>query len=227
MSIDVIQEIVGYAGSGLIVLSLSMKSILRLRLVGLAGAITFLIYGMLISAYPIVITSVVIIGIQILFLRKLLGSRPVFTVLEVRQGSAYLEHFIMHWADDIAKFRPKFRYEPKPKRYRAFILRDMVPAGLFICDLGEGDTAEVQLDYVIPAYRDLKVGRFLYSAASSVFNNPRINRVLSPPGSPRHSAYLERMGYRRIEGADGEPVYELRLTDLKSQAGRKTLPAAG
>ena len=102
MSVDVIQEIVGYAGSGLIVLSLSMKSILRLRLVGLAGAITFLIYGLLISAYPIVITNVVIIGIQILFLRQLLGSRPVFTVLEVRQGSAYLERFIEHWADDIA-----------------------------------------------------------------------------------------------------------------------------
>ena len=227
MSVEVIQEIIGYAGSALIVLSLSMKSILRLRLVGLAGATTFLIYGLLISAYPIVITNVVIIGIQIFFLRQLLGSRPVFSVLEVRQGSAYLEYFIRHWADDIAKFRPKFRYEPKPNRYRAFILRDTVPAGLFICDLGEGDTAVVQLDYVIPAYRDLKVGRFLYSASSSVFNNPRINRVLSPPGSPQHSAYLERMGYHKTTGEDGEPVYELRVSDLKSRGGRKSIAAPG
>jgi len=225
MSFEVFQEIIGYIGSGLIVLSLSMKSILRLRLVGLAGAITFLIYGLLISAYPIVITNVVIIGIQIFFLRRLLGKKPVFSVLEVRQGSAFLQHFIEHYAEDIAKFRPKFRFESKPNRYRAFILRDMVPAGLFICDLGEGDTAEVQLDYVIPAYRDLKVGRFLYSSSSSVFSNPRIRRLLSPPGSPKHSSYLERMGYRRIEGADGEPIYELLLTDLKSQRGRKTVPA--
>lgn len=224
MSAEVIQEIIGYAGSALIVLSLSMKSILRLRLVGLAGAITFLIYGLLISAYPIVITNVVIIGIQFFFLRQLLGKKPVFSVLEVRQGSAYLEHFIEHWAADIAKFRPEFRYEPKPNRYRAFILRDMVPAGLFICDLGDGDTAVVQLDYVIPAYADLKVGRYLYSSASSVFNNPGINRVLSPPGSPKHNAYLERMGYQKKTGGDGKPMYELHLTDLESQAGRKTLP---
>ncbi len=226
MSTEVIQEIIGYAGSALIVLSLSMKSILRLRLLGLAGATTFLIYSLLISAYPIAITNVVIIAIHVYFLRKLLGKKPVFSVLEVRQGSAYLERFIEYWADDIAKFRPNFHYEPKPNRYRAFILRDMVPAGLFICDLGEGDTVTVQLDYVIPAYRDLKVGRFLYSAASSVFQNPRIKRVLSPPGSPEHSAYLERMGYHKRTGDDGQPVYELRLAELKSQAGRKSISAS-
>lgn len=227
MSIEVFQEIVGYVGSGLIILSLSMKSILRLRIVGLAGAITFFTYGLLISAYPIVITNIVIIAIQVFFLRRLLGKKPVFSVLEVRQGSRYMEHFIKHYANDIAKFRPKFRYEPRPNRYRAFILRDMVPAGLFICDLGEGDAAEVQLDYVIPAYRDLKVGRFLYSSKSSVFADPRVSRLVSTPGSPEHTRYLERMGYRPTTDSDGETVYELRLADLKSQAGRKTLPASG
>ena len=227
MSAAVFYEVVGYVGSALIVASLPMKSILKLRLVGLAGAVVFLTYGVLISAYPIVITNVVIISIHLFFLRQLLGATPVFTVLEVRQGSRYLEHFINHYLDDIRQnFLPDFHFEPKPDRYRAFILRDMVPAGLFICDLDGTDTVQIQLDYVIPAYRDLKVGRFIYSSSSSIFTDDQITHVESPPGTRRHSQYLERIGFRRQTGTGGNDVYRLRLADLPGQAGRRTVAAS-
>ena len=226
MSADTLFELIGYLGSALIVASLSMKSILRLRLLGLAGATVFTIYGVLISAYPIVITNLVIVGIHLYFLRKLLGSTPVFTVLEVRQGSRYLEHFIEYYADDIHRMLPGFNYQPQPNRYRAFILRDMVPAGLFIADIDDGPTVRIQLDYVIPAYRDLKVGRFLYSSNSSIFADPRITHVESPPGSQEHRRYLERMGFRASTDEDGQETYRLRLADLPGQAGRRTLDSA-
>ena len=222
MSAAAVYELIGYLGSALVVASLSMKSILRLRLVGLAGAIVFCTYGILIAAYPIVITNLVIVGIHSYFLRQLLGSKPVFTVLEVRQGSRYLEHFIDHYVDDIRQnFLPDFHYEPRDNRYRAFILRDMVPAGLFICDFDGSDTGQVQLDYVIPAYRDLKVARFLYSARSSIFADPRVTHLESPPGTKQYREYLERMGFHRITGEDGRDIYRLHLADLPSQTGRR------
>jgi hypothetical protein len=226
MSAAALYEVVGSAGSALIVASLSMKSILKLRLFGLGGAVVFLIYGVLISAYPIVITNVVIISILLYFLRTLLGARPVFTVLEVRQGSRYLEYFINYYLEDIRKnFLPDFHFEPRPDRYRAFILRDMVPAGLFICDLDGSDTVQVQLDYVIPAYRDLKVGRFVYSSNSSIFADGRITHVESPLGTAKHSQYLEKIGFRREHGSDGRDIYRLRLADLPGQAGRQSVAA--
>ena len=225
MSAAAVYELIGYLGSALVVASLSMKSILRLRLVGLAGATVFCIYGLLISAYPIVITNLVIVAIHSYYLRQLLGSKPVFTVLEVRQGSRYLEHFIDHYLDDIrANVLPEFHYEPQPNRYRAFILRDMVPAGLFICDIDDSDTVRVQLDYVIPAYRDMKVSRFLYSSSSSIFADPRITHVESPPGTPQHRAYLERVGFSSVADETGNRTYRLRLADLPGQAGRRTVP---
>lgn len=225
MSADTVYQLVGYLGSALVVASLSMRSILRLRLLGLAGSVVFCLYGILITAFPVVVTNAVIMGIHTLYLRKLLGSKPVFTVLEVRQGSRYLEHFLQHYADDIRKFLPDFHYQPRPDRYRAFILRDMVPAGLFICDLDGTSTGQVQLDYVIPAYRDLKVGRFLYSSNSSIFADPHITHLESPAGTRKHQEYLERMGFEPLTGEDGRTKYRLRLADLPSQAGRKSLPA--
>ncbi|MBT8165415.1 MAG: hypothetical protein HKO63_01670 [Acidimicrobiia bacterium] len=224
MSAAAVYELIGYLGSALVVASLSMKSILRLRIVGLAGAVVFCTYATLISAYPIVITNLVIVGIHSYYLRQLLGSKPVFTVLEVRQGSRYLEYFIDHYIDDIRQeFLPDFHYEPKPDRYRAFILRDMVPTGLFICDLDGTDTAKVQLDYVIPAYRDLKVARFLYSASSAIFADPTITHVESPPGTRQYNEYLVRMGYEKATNREGATTYRLRLADLPSQAGRRSV----
>jgi len=223
MSAAGVYELIGYLGSALVVASLSMKSILRLRLVGLGGAVVFSTYGILIGAYPIVITNLVIIGIHVYFLRQLLGSNPAFTVLEVRQGSRDLERFIEFYAQDIrADFLPDFHYEPRAERYRAFILRDMVPAGLFICDFDGSHTGQVQLDYVIPAYRDLKVARFLYSPNSSVFADPRVTHLESSPGTPKYRAYLERMGFLPVTREDGREAYRLRLADLPAQAGRVT-----
>jgi hypothetical protein len=224
MSAAAFYELIGYLGSALVVASLSMKSILRLRLVGLAGASVFCTYGILIGAYPIVITNLVIVGIHSYFLRQLLGSKPVFTVLEVRQGSRYLEHFIDHYTDDIREnFLPDFHYEPRAERYRAFILRDMVPAGLFICDFDGSETGQLQLDYVIPAYRDLKVAHFLYSPSSSIFADPRITHLESPPGTRQYREYLVRMGFTKVAGEDGRDVYRLRLADLPGQSGRRTV----
>ncbi|MBT8215646.1 MAG: hypothetical protein KJO17_02205, partial [Acidimicrobiia bacterium] len=81
----------------------------------------------------------------------------------------------------------------------------------------------IRLDYVIPAYRDLKVGRFLYSSKSSIFANPRITHVESPAGTAEHRRYLERMGFAPAISDDGREVYRLRLADLPGQAGRRTI----
>jgi hypothetical protein len=45
MSTETIYELIGYAGSILIVISLAMSSIIKLRVINLMGAITFGVYG--------------------------------------------------------------------------------------------------------------------------------------------------------------------------------------
>ena len=59
---------------------------------------------------------------------------------------------------------------------------------------------EVLLDFVIPQYRDFKVGRYLYSHASRVFPDDTVTTLWNHPGSTRHRRYLEKMGYRETSG---------------------------
>lgn len=204
-------EIIGYVASGLILLSIIQKSILRLRIFGLIGGLTFLVYSIAIEAYPIAIVNVIASGIHLVYLRKLLTRKDeIFRVLHVLPDSTYLLDFIDFYRDEIqGKFQPEFEYRPDPAQTTAFILRDMVPAGLFIGEAAIDGSFEVKLDFVIPQYRDLRVGRYVYSEGSDLLHGGLPTCAWTAASNPEHAKYLRRMGF--TERADEAGVYEIRL----------------
>lgn len=64
-------EWIGYAASILIVISLMMTSIIKLRIINSIGCFLFVIYGIYVKAYPVAISNAVIILINIYNLYKL------------------------------------------------------------------------------------------------------------------------------------------------------------
>lgn len=58
-------EWVGYAASLFIVVSLTMTSIVKLRIINSIGCLFFIIYGLNVNAYPVVISNALIIMINI------------------------------------------------------------------------------------------------------------------------------------------------------------------
>lgn len=61
---------VGYLAMLLVISSFVFKDILRLRIVNLTGAVAFIVYGIMLEAWPIIITNTVIIIIQVYHLSK-------------------------------------------------------------------------------------------------------------------------------------------------------------
>lgn len=209
-------EVVGYLGSAFVIFSLMQKSILKLRVIGLVGSVTFFVYSILIEAYPIAVVNVIAAAIHIYYLRKLIRfPEEIFSVLHVLPESRYLAAFMEFHADDMARYQPEFTYEPSPEQFAAFILRDMVPAGLIIGRAGGDRTVEIRLDYAIPQYRDFKLGKFLYSDRSGVFANEDCDRAWATATTPDHAKYLEKMGFQ----ANGNGRYVIDLTRMQG-AGR-------
>ena len=62
---NVYLEIFGYIGTALVILSMTMKSINKLRVVNIAGAVISAIYSALISAWPIVLLNVTLTAINL------------------------------------------------------------------------------------------------------------------------------------------------------------------
>jgi len=134
MDSDLLIEVVGYAASALIILSITQKSILRLRLLGFSGGLVFLVYSVLIGAYPIAVVNVIGASVHGWYLRKLIRRKDeVFRILHVRPESRYLLDFLDFYRDQIqGEIQPEFVYRASDRQVTAFILRDMVPAGLLI-----------------------------------------------------------------------------------------------
>ena len=74
------------------------------------------------------------------------------------------------------------------------LTRDGLPAGVV---LGErhGDRLDITLDYVLRAYRDSRLGHWLFGAGARVFRAAGIDAVTTPGGNETHRSYLARVGF--------------------------------
>ena len=189
-------ELIGYFGSILVAVSLMMKSLLRLRLINLLGALFFTIYGILLGAYPVAVLNGLIVGIDMYYLLQMWRQKDFFTFLEVSPRSEYLRAFVDFYKDDIIALIPSYRHQPEESLLCFFILRNMVPAGLFVAKIQDG-AAHIKLDYVIPNYRDFQVARFIFEENAAFFQQRDIHQFVSEGGSDFHRKYLERMEFVR------------------------------
>jgi hypothetical protein len=155
-------ELLGYAGSLLIAVSLMMTSVLRLRVINLVGAAAFSTYGVVIGAVPVAVLNGFIVLINIWHIARMMRATEYFQLLALRPDSDYLRNFLNFYRAEIERVLPGFAYQPRAQQLTLFILRDCNPVGVFIADESEPGTLRVRLDFVVPRYRDLKLGRFLF-----------------------------------------------------------------
>jgi hypothetical protein len=206
MDLSHLYELIGYTGSLLIATSLSMKSLQRLRIVNMAGASFFILYGILIRALPIVLLNSLTLSVNAYSLWRMWQKRDYFTLMQVRADSAYLRRFLEFYRREISEFIPTYRFKPDELQVVVFILRNMLPVGLVIVK-PEGEAARIFLDFVIPGYRDFRAGKFLFEESAEFYRQKGIHVLSTAPGSAKHETYLKRMGFH--SEADGRYYYEL------------------
>lgn len=186
-------ELIGYLASVLVVASLAMTSVVRLRLLSLAGSVTFVVYGVLIDSIPILVTNGAIAALNIWFLSKELGGRRDLGTVVVPPDSPFLLDFLAHHTNEIARFQPD--YDPTTVPSFALVLtRDGLPAGVL---LGEqvGARLDIELDFVLRAFRDSSIGRWLYGPGAVVFRRAGIEQLTATALSDAHRGYLARVGF--------------------------------
>ena len=209
MEIDTIYEIIGFIGSALIVTSLMMSAIVKLRVINMIGAGTFSLYGILIGSVPVAAMNGFIVLINIYYLSRMLGVTEYFTLLSVKNDSRYLSYFLDFYSKEINKYQPDFTFAPDRSNLCVFVLRDMIPAGILIGRLANDGTLEVDLDFVIPNYRDFKIGKYLFRDRKEFFRKEGVNKVIARSETKSHTRYLTRLGFESV--APGDNRYQLAL----------------
>lgn len=191
-------ELVGYAASALVVASLAMTSVVRLRAISLVGSVTFVVYGVLIGSVPIILTNAAIAVLNIWFLARELGGRRDLGAVVVPADSPFLADFLRHHDRDIRNFQPDFDAS-SPADVSIVLMRDGLPAGVVRGDL-DGDTLHLTLDYVLKAYRDSRLGHWLFGRGAAVLRSLGVAMVESTGTTDAHRSYLTRVGFGTDDG---------------------------
>ncbi|MCA9917627.1 MAG: YgjV family protein [Anaerolineales bacterium] len=64
-------ELVGYMASVFVAVSLMMRSVTKLRVINLVGAVLFTVYGLIIAAYPVAVVNGFIVLVNIYYLQQM------------------------------------------------------------------------------------------------------------------------------------------------------------
>lgn len=204
-------EWLGYIASGLIAVSLLITNLWYFRWVNLIGAVSFSTYGLLIGSPPVAVLNGIIAVIDIYFILQMLKRVDYFHYLTVTyKESPYLQYFLRYYTRDIGHHFPRFFPEKlSPDQRYKIVLRNAVSVGVFTYHV-EGTCAVIDLDYTIPAYRDLKNTRYLISVAlDEEFKRQGVTGLRTYSTVPKHVNYIRKLGFTEV--TDQPNTYCLQL----------------
>lgn len=196
-------EIIGYIGSVLVAVSLSMKSVWKLRWINLFGSFFFAVYGFLISAWPIMVVNSYITVMNIWYLLDLSRIDACLSLDSAASlGESYFQRFYRFYEDDVRSFFPDISFDELKNAETSILFRNMIPVGVFSIGHVENGRAEVIMDYLVPEFRDFSFGMFIYLQRSYLFRDRKIEILEATTKNLAHRKYLARLGFKEESRAE-------------------------
>jgi hypothetical protein len=193
--------IIGYLASVLLALSLLVNNDLKFRWLNMFGCLAFIIYGILITAFPIILTNAILLLINVYYLIKTYNTKENFDLLEFTPGDKIISKFLQFYSKDIGSYFPGFKLSGNDNDIRFVTLRDMVIANIFVAELSADGVAYVKINYTVPRYRDYKVGTFIFEKEKDFLLGKGIRRVVyNNVINKEHTTFLEKMGFEKHDG---------------------------
>ena len=189
-------ELFGYLGSTLVVVSMLMTSVVRLRVINLIGSVIFAIYALIIRSYPTAAMNFFLVGINVYHLLRLRREERNYDLIRTDTQDAFFRYLLQSNLEDIRVWFPDFTPGECGADSVYLVCCERIPAGLFIGRSRGGGETEVLLDYATPVYRDTSVGRFLHDRLA----REGFKTLVYSGNAPKHVEYMEKMGYRKRDG---------------------------
>ena len=189
-------EMIGYLGSALVVASMLMSSVVKLRVINTIGSGIFAAYALIIHSYPTALMNVCLVGINIYNLIKLNRKEQCYDLVDGKAEESLLRYLLDYYEEDIRRYFPDFSADSRADR--AYIVCcNGNPAGVLLGTDSCQGTLKVLLDYSTPPYRDCSIGSYLYAKLPSRGIH---TLVFSRKSSQAHATYLTKMGFFNKDG---------------------------
>lgn len=186
-------DIFGYLSSVVILISLTMSSIVKLRWINMVGAAMFTVYGLLLGSVPTAFLNFGIVIIDLYYLYKLYTTKEEFKLVEATIGSPYLNHFFEVNDKELKEFVDRKDWGQDEKVF--YMLRDNHTAGVLAGKEEDRETLFIDLDFVIAEYRDMKLGRYFFHENKGDLLKLGYKKVVTNGTNDKHRDYLKNIGF--------------------------------
>ncbi|MBK8520129.1 MAG: YgjV family protein [Chitinophagaceae bacterium] len=195
---NILPQLLGYLAFIFLAVSLWVNNDIKFRWINSLGSLSFVFYGILIQAFPIVLTNGVLFAINMYFLFKIYRRQEKFDLVEFRHDAGLIPKFLSFYQKDIAAYFPGFVIGDEQNEIRFVVLRDVVVANLFVATVSSHGDAIVKINYTVPKYRDYKVGRFLFDEGKEFLQHKGIKRIIYlQVSNADHLKFLKVMGFKK------------------------------
>ncbi len=196
MDLSIFIEAVGYVGSALIILSMLMTSLVKLRVINTVGCVVSIIYSLIIGSYPVAIMNICLVFINAWNLVRLFRPNKHFDLIVCKVDDSFIAYFLKRWKEDIRLHFPEFDRKAIDADSAFLVCCNGDPAGVLLGRVENG-IMDIALDYSTPTYRDCSVAKFYHTKLPE----KGIHTLLSSQSKTRqHVAYLDKMGFREHNG---------------------------
>lgn len=204
-------DLLGYVASFIILVSLTMKSIVKLRWINAIGSLLFVAFAILTRSMPTVVMNVGIIAIDLWFVFALTRKKSDYCLVRAERGSAWLDYFYRSNKEEIDALFGEDAFSDA-KGFSWFV-RDGEIAGLFAWKELSTTECQILIDYVTPRYRDTKIGRYFFDKHLAIFREKGYLKLLYENVGIGHWKYLEKIGFT----GDGKGSFSKGIGDEDAQ----------
>ena len=172
-------EWIGYLASALVALSLIVTKAVKFRIFNLLGCITFITYGVFISAFPVILANSILLVINIFQLIKLYKIEEQFQLIPFNIDDKIVEKFLQFYTKDIQNYFPAFQLkQTNLKQLNYVVMRDISIANIFVVTIDNTGNAMVQINYTVPQYRDYKATKFIIEKEKKTLINNGVKTIV-------------------------------------------------
>lgn len=125
-------------------------------------------------------------------------TKEEFKIINAAADSEFYQHFLTVNREDIKKQINPDLLSSGSVCASFYMLRDNNIAGILVGERDEQGTFDIKLDYVIPKYRDFKLGNYYYQEHPEYFIEKGINTLKTSASDNTHCLYLEKMGFKAL-----------------------------
>lgn len=197
---DFIPLSLGYLASILLAVSLLVTNDIRFRWLNSFGCLAFISYGLIINAFPVIVTNSLLLCINVFYLIKIYRTTENFDLLEFEPKDLIIRKFVSFYKKDIKNYFPEYSIDEAGDQLRFVVLRDLVIANIFAAQITSDGTAFVKINYTVEKFRDFKVGRFIFEKENKYLFEKGVKQIAyTTVTNKNHERFLMIMGFEKVK----------------------------